>query len=555
MGDGLPSGSRGQWGIGCGTPPAAWRLGALLLVGGTCPLAAQSLGLDPDRDLPAWLSARSPLAPRADLPRRLPSAGTALPLGVFGAPRIGLFWTAGNPAGLARELTDTRSDFFGGVCRTQGDYRRPLDPGAASLKQAWATSWTPIDSRFNGLGRVVLDQERLDPGTHSDETEPYPTSPFVTADTATSAVRRTRARLEGAAGWRLGGWALGAIVGYDTRENQTIQAGFVRRTRQAMSGVTVGVSRLMGGVALGLHARYRRRAETINLTERAGFGRVIDLEGYRNVQPLYLGEQFYHRRIDENVPSAGASASGTMGRVRWVVYADLARLRERRTRQEQDNPVLDRWNADSWTTGGELQRAIGVRGLLTLAARYTRLTGTGDLALDSTSVLFTANEHLFDGSSELRIRPAVNRWSGVLVLRLRQERRIRNDSVAAIGTAVRAATLGASVAVSRSLSDRMGFELGADLGNYVANSQLPAPSRGAVYLSYIAPELDVYARNATPYAVNATLRWRASARAGVWAAARYENLNPQGVSPSGVGPGGSRTAGYVLLGVTVGHKE
>jgi len=69
------------------------------------------------------------------------------------------------------------------------------------------------------LGSVVLDQERLDLGSQSDETEPYPTSPFVTTDTSTSPVRRTRARLEGVAGWTLGNWGLGIAVGYDTRDN------------------------------------------------------------------------------------------------------------------------------------------------------------------------------------------------------------------------------------------------------------------------------------------------------------------------------------------------
>jgi len=96
---------------------------------------AQSSGLDPERDLPVWMRSWSPLVAAADLPRQLPGAGTSAMPSLFGPPRVGPFWTAGNPAGLVGDLSDSRSDFILTRSRQTGDYRRPLDPGATTLTQ------------------------------------------------------------------------------------------------------------------------------------------------------------------------------------------------------------------------------------------------------------------------------------------------------------------------------------------------------------------------------------------------------------------------------------
>src|SRR5438128_10387084 len=86
----------------------AW-LPALLVARVGC---AQSTGLDPEHDLPAWMREWSSLRAAADLPRQLPGAGTATSSLLFGPPRIGSFWTAGNPAGLVEGVRDSRSDFW-----------------------------------------------------------------------------------------------------------------------------------------------------------------------------------------------------------------------------------------------------------------------------------------------------------------------------------------------------------------------------------------------------------------------------------------------------------
>ena len=515
-------------------------------------VAAQAVSLAPERDLPAWLTQWSVLAPRGDLPRRLPGTGSsAVPVSLFGRTPIGLFWTAGNPAGLAHGVDSARTDFLATAGRTRGEFRRPLDPAASELKQITASSWRPLDSRLTVLGRVVLDQERLDPGSRADETEPYPTSPFVTTDSSLTPTRRTRARLEGVAGWALGNWSLGADLGYEARDNQTIEAGFLRRSRLAMPGLALGVARQLGGVRFGLTGRFRHRAETVLLTERASEGQVVALEGYRDVRPLSV-QQSYYRLIEEDVPSGSVGAEGALGMARWVVFGEVARLRERRTRQEQDNPAHDRWDADSWTIGGAYQRPLGRRWVLTADGRYTQLTGHGDLVLDSAGTVFTANERVFDGRVELRLLPAASGWTVLVALVGRYERRVRNDSIAVVGSRFVIKAPGLAIEIGRVVAPSL-MVLGTEaMTSSVATSTIPAPlARGAVYRTLIAPELDLEARNATPLAVGGAVRWQASGRTALWLSGRIERVSPNGTSPSGFGPDGGRSASAVMLGVVM----
>ena len=171
---------------------------ALVLLLGAVPASAQSLGLTPESGRPSWLEAWSSLATRADLPRRLAHVDAVPGALLLPAPRVGLFWTAGNPAALRAELNDTRTDFRFAAAHESGSFRRPLDPGGRSIQQAGGSGWTPVDRRLALTGRAEVNEERFDPGTSADVQEPYPTSPFVTLDTSATAMRRTSARLEGA---------------------------------------------------------------------------------------------------------------------------------------------------------------------------------------------------------------------------------------------------------------------------------------------------------------------------------------------------------------------
>lgn len=493
----------------------------------------------------------SPLEPRADLPRRLPRVGAVPASLLLPPPRVGLFWTAGNPAGLRAELTDTRTDFALASGHESGTLRRPLDPGASTMRQASGMGWTPVDSRLALIGRVVLDQERFDPGAHADVVEVYPTSPFVTLDTSTTATRRTRVRLEGAAGLQLGAWGLGLALGYEAREHQTIEAGLVRRTRQTLPGATIGLTRTVGSMRLGPYARWRNRAETIFLIERAAQGQAVQLEGLREVRPLEIVALFY-RRIEEDIPSVGWSVSGPLLGGDWTLYLERSWLRERLTRQEANDPAEDTWNVNAWGAGGAYQRRVGRRALLTLDARYTRLRGDGDLALDSTGVMFQAAERAASALAELRVLPDTVGWSVVVGVQVRWEYRLRDALTVPIAAHVTGLTEGVSVEVGRAVSPRVFATATLGFASYSANSSFPAPTAlGTVYRTYILPEYDLASRAAQPWLGGVAVQWKVGPRTSLWVSATGERVSPTKEGPTSFGPRGSRSVVGVTVGVTL----
>jgi uncharacterized protein DUF6850 len=499
---------------------------------------------------PAWLEAWSPLEARAELPRRLPW-GDAVPASLLlPASRVGVFWTAGNPAGLRDELDDTRTDFALALGRESGTLRRPLDPGTRSGPRTSGIGWAPVDSRLALLGRVVFDQERFDPGAHADDVDAYSSSPFVTLDTSTTATRRTRARLEGALSVHLTDWALGLALGYEAREHETIESGFVRRTRQTIPGATIGVTRRFGSLRFGPYARWRNRAETILLIEREEEGLVIQLEGLREVQPLEI-LSLYYRRIEEDIPSIGWSVAGSLGGGTWSLYAERSWLWERLTRQEADNPAEDRWDARAWSAGGAFQRRVGRRSLVTVTARYSTLRGDGDLALDSTGVIFRAAERAFVGTAELRVLPDTAGWSLVVGVQVRLEHRLRDALTVPIAAEVTGLTSGVSVEVGRALSRRLFATATVGFASYSANSSFPSPALGPVYRSYLLPEYDLASRPAQSWLGAIGVRWMAGPQTSLWIRATGEVVSPSKPGPTSFGPDGSRSTIGTAAGVTL----
>jgi uncharacterized protein DUF6850 len=487
----------------------------------------------------------SPLETRADLPRRLPFVGGAGEL-LLPPPRVGLFWTAGNPAGLQDELRDTLTDFGVSLAHESGSLRRPLDPGASSQRGASAIGWMPLTERVAVIGTVALDQEMFDPGSHADVVEAYPTSPFVTIDTSTSATRNTGARLEGAVSTRFGTWGLGLALGYDALERETINSGLVRRSRRAVPGATLGLTKQIGTIRLGPYVRWHSSAETVYLIERAGEGLVIQLEGLRDVQPLDI-LSFYYRRIEETTPTVGWSLGGKS----WTLYAERSWLKERLTRQEADNPASDAWNADAWSAGGAYQHSLGARTLFTLDLRYSKLRGAGDLALDSTGVIFRADESAIVGSAEVRVLPDSTRLAVAIGLQARWAHRLRDALTVPIAAEVTGLTNSVTIQLGRQLSSRLFGTATLGTASYSANSSYPAPgSLGPTYQTYELPEYDLASRPAHPLLGDIGLRWTVNARTSLWFTAAGQHVSPskEGLTAA-FGPTGSRSVVTASFGV------
>ena len=84
-------------------------------------------------------------------------------------------------------------------------------------------------------------------------------------------------------------------------------------------------------------------------------------------------------------------------------------------------------------------------------------------------------------------------------------------------------------------------------------SAVPAPlARGAVYQRLLAPEIDFYARDVTPWSVGAAVSWQASRRTGLWVSAHTESVGPRGLrGPTGFSANGSRTASSLVFGLVM----
>jgi hypothetical protein len=521
--------------------------------------SAQSLGLAAGRDLPAWMTDWSPLVPRADLPHLLPSTSAAQPLLLLPAPKVGLFWLTGNPGAFPAEVGEEYTNFMVAKSGQDGDYRRPLDPGGASLTQFSALSWRPVGTRAAAIGRVIVDQETQSPGTYSDVVEPYASSPFVVTDTTMGQMRRVRARFEGAAGARVGRWGLGAALGYETRNDYTVRAKFVRFNTRVLPAATLGVTHRFGdsGLVLGVHGRLNRSAETVELL-RYGIpgGRVYQLEGYADVVARDVPS--YYRRIESDEASAGAGASGRLLGARWVVFGEVARFNEGQWSQVSgDNPAKDQWKTRTWSVGAAAQHALaGGRWLVTLEGRYTSLTGNGDLARDSAGPIIRDRNHSLSGSAEVRLLPVGNGWTGVAVISVVNERRERRDSVAGIWTNLETLTPGIAVEAGRTVLKRLFVSAGFAYATYMSRGEIPeAFARGQVYLTLIAPEIEVYATEAAVEAFSLSARWQVRDGMALWASARSESLAPTEnglLRAAGLRPPGSRTAQYLAFGVSLG---
>lgn len=512
---------------------------------------AQSMGIVPGRDLPEWLETWSPLFPQGDLPRRLPSASVAMPLLLLPPPKVGLFWNGGNPAALPWEADDQRSDIVASRSVQSGSYRRPLDPASSALTQFNGTGWQTVPAGAV-MGRAIFDRNVRNPSSVADVNEPYASTPFVVTDTSSAALRQTRARLEGAGGWRLGDWGLGLALGYDTRNTATISSPLVRRNRAVTAAGTVGIARTFSSdrVRIGVRGEWRGGEESLSLLEFAQQGFLYLLEGYREVPGRdFLG--LYQRRMTEEMRSAGASVGGRAGAVKWVAYGDGARFRERLTSEERDDPASDLWATTGRSGGAAVQLPLfRGRTTLTVTGRLATLTGHAEQVLPSRAG-YLAHERVGGLRAELRLAPTASGWTGVMSGSLLAEHRERNDSIAKASAVVDGTTPAVAVEVGRIFGDQLMIAGGYAIAGYSGSGTIPsASSSGALYKRVFAPELDIATSGARSQALSLAARWHPRTAAAFWLAGRYERLNADARAAPLV-PSGSREATSVWLGVTL----
>ena len=173
-------------------------------------------------------------------------------------------WTAANPGALAYEVDRSRTDFSGWYADEKGEYKRPLDGRESTSWGLSGLSWVPVAENGAVIGNVTFGEDRPE-GSNGANLKPYGSSPFTVTDTSLAEFRRTRARLEGATGWRFGAWGLGLSAGYEVVDNRTDRDPVPVLSRSTRPAATGGVVRAFGNgkISVGLHGRWQGYSETV----------------------------------------------------------------------------------------------------------------------------------------------------------------------------------------------------------------------------------------------------------------------------------------------------
>lgn len=506
-----------------------------------------------ERDLPAWMTRWSPLTEIGSITRGLPTAGHVTPSFVLPAPAVGLLWTGGNPAGLAWELGERRSEFVTGAASEAGPFKLPLAPEATDELRGVGRGWQPLGEHGAGIGSAAVARSELAPSSGANLFAPYASPRLVPTDTSTSALRRTQARLDAGAGWRLGGWGVGIALGYDTRTSETDAAAFVRRTRVVLPAASLGVARrLSDGFLVGAHSTWQGGEELVDLNVATQQGVLHQLEGYREVPPnLITSTSPYFRRASRAALRHALSASGRVGEWRWAAVGAVEDRSDRFAGVRANDPLTDDWLAEGRELGVAVQRPLfGGRALLTAEGRWRAVRGRSDLVAPGGDGIATDEERT-DGRLDVRLREPINGWLAVLRIGASYEERELTDSVAALRSDLRGATPSLSVELSRMLRPNLRLVGGVAVARYAGTGTVPeAAAYGPVFQRMFAPELDLMTSEISVTAFQAALAWTSAAGTEVWLAARREGSSSETPDRAFL-PGGKRQASALTLTVVL----
>lgn len=507
-------------------------------------------------DGPAWTRHWSALVDFADLPREAPAPDLALPSMLeLPDPKIGLFWTGGNPGGIPWEVTEWRAEIAARASGESGGYRRPQEPGSRRAFGLEGFGWTPLGTSGAGVGRVVVDRTDFGDGAFFDVARPYSSNPLSVVDTVGGDLRRTSARLEGAGGWRLGSLGLGLALGYTAHETRTEESAVARLNRLAYSGATGGVVYHVDGgsdLRVGVHARGQRSSEFVQLFPLSGTNRVYQLEGYRDPIPRAVQPNMgYRRHLDLEVYGGGVSVGGGGLGGSWVLVVEAGRRRDEHTLDETSDPRLDTWEADLVAARGTFGTSLG-SALVTVEAGWAALDGEARLA-EFDDVFHTADESRWFLRSDLR-GDFGSGWRVGVVWSSERRESVRRDELARASSDIRAWTHGGGGEVVRRLSPGLAASVGGTVVVHSPGGTLPGRSDlGPVYDRFIAPGLLVEGTAATALSVEGALRWRRDAGSLMFARGRWGSVSPDltdGRRPALL-PDGNRSQWSVDLGVVL----
>ncbi len=512
------------------SPRAALYPALALVLGTTLPappassLAAQ--GATPPAALDPW----SPLVPVGDLVHELPGLHHFPALLTEPAPRSGLHWTVGNPAGLAFELTAPRQEFRMGRTRSEGDYRRPLDPARVDGLGFGGNAWQPLDGTGGLVGRIAVARNAMD-DAFANTAFPYTSSPHTVMDTSGTALGQSVARIEGAGGWRIGRWGLGLSAGYETLDTRTRAAPIARHFRYTRPAATAGVARDLGATRIGLHARWQGGSQTTQLAPRQGIGtvRAYRIRAFDAPRMIELDQGFFTQVARRRATAVGVSAAGAAGPLAWTAYAETAALRENQAISMENDPPLDTWVARGGAGGLALAMTLA-EGRLELFgdARFQWLSGeAGRADLDDIAAVYEAAETRALTRAELRYLPGAG-WTAAVRLTAERTARDRQDHVVRLAFDHVGWSAGAAVEVARDLTDRLALAGAVGGARFTPMGSLPNPeAAGPALRRYVSPELMLAGTPSTALGASLTGLWRRRAGGGIWIRGRYDTSSPE----------------------------
>ena len=485
----------------------------VMVLGAPGPAAAQSADpLTPARspEVPAWMTAWSPLSRLGMWEREVPSAPPSLRLLDAPAPRIGQLWSAGTPAGLAHEANDAWGEIRFRQGGDEGEYRRPLDARDHRTIQLSALRWQPLGERSGVAGRVVTDETTSDVGSLATYLMRHSPDPFVVTDTTTPPLRHVRVRLETAYGWRAGPWGIGAGLGLEMSDDRTRKARAARLGRVSAPALSFGLLRVLSDAGLSVSAfgRWAVANENSRIALPGGIvTEVVELEGLGGQDPRRAaGPSIVARNVARNSRALGGGLAGRLGQWNWVVHGEREHFENAHMGSRLTDEVPNRWKAKGWRVGVD---ALGHAGPIraVVSAQYAALDGDAFRRdLEGQGAIFRARHRAFTGFVDLRATDADSLWIAGLRVSIGRETRLRRDFLVRAAEDIAAASPGLSMEVARRVSEGVALSLGGGLSRYAPSGTIPDPGMfGQIQPDLVAPELALHAAMAGAYAASATM--------------------------------------------------
>lgn len=526
----------------------------LLALGSADAVMAQQ----PDADPSGWMLHWSPLQRAGVLPRSAPLL-TGVSATLLGpATRTGTFWSGGNPAGLAWETGAAHAELSGRTSSTQGDFRRPLDPGAMTRQGASALAWQPLGEAAGLIGHATYEEVGFDPGTWTLSMSPWTSSPYVLTDSTRSAHRIGRIRVEGAGGRSFGRVAVGAAVAHEALDGHSQLTRVPRLNRSSRPAGVLGVAWDAGPAWIGAYGRAAHDAETAQIIGGSSVAVVQRLNGTTAPTTITVQQNqgFYHRR-EALSRGGGVTASGSAAGWAWTAHGDAGSVRERLWMVRSATPPTDRWDADQLAAGMALQRSVWREGTsLTLQGRWARSEGSAWLSRSDT-LIYRGVESAAWGGAALHWQPATSAWAAAGALNLGYDRRDRGDT-AEVSLRTRLEGLTTQVAAEFSHTLDFGLSLGAGytLTRHAARGSAPAPHNYPVATRLLlAGENAFMATPSTGHGAALGASLFIGQATALRLQSRYHTVAPGSGPRYELAPGGSRRQWSVDLGAVMGARQ